>query len=292
MPEATSSHPTSGTAIGARFRLDRARPLAPISHERRCIGALNRRKFFCDKALRRCRGGPRCRRSVARRCSRLHLLRAALWWPASTVERSPRMPALCCSGRRIGPSGWCGASPLASPMPATRSGSSTRSPLWSASASSASRSATRAARRPSVCVAERHLILPEAETTQPNADVQERSKRAALGRHPDTRKPLAECLDYPRICERAVQVDFKMGACASNGEAWGERGQVPHCGSAFLDAAKQAQARCAVAQRRRITGPVPKTGAGRLQRVFVAAIGEMRDSDSETTPGATSNGLR
>jgi hypothetical protein len=26
-------------------------------------------------------------------------------------------------------------------------------------------------------VAERHLILPEAETTQPNADVQERSKR-------------------------------------------------------------------------------------------------------------------
>lgn len=43
-----------------------AKRLTRISHEDRCIGALNQRKFFCNKGLSWRRGAPRCRQSVIR----------------------------------------------------------------------------------------------------------------------------------------------------------------------------------------------------------------------------------
>src|SRR4051812_21401993 len=55
----------------------------------RCIGALIERKFFCDKALSRSRGSPRCRHSVTRTCLHLHLLKVARLLPHLMVAPSP-----------------------------------------------------------------------------------------------------------------------------------------------------------------------------------------------------------
>src|SRR5690242_1525326 len=68
----------------------------------RCIGSLIERKFFCDKALSRSRGSPRCQHSVTRTCLRLHLLKAARSLPRSMVAQSPATPVRCCWGPRIG----------------------------------------------------------------------------------------------------------------------------------------------------------------------------------------------
>ncbi len=57
----------------------------------RCIGALNERKFFYDKALSRSRGSPRCRHSVTRTCLRLHLLKAVRSLRPLTAAPSPRV---------------------------------------------------------------------------------------------------------------------------------------------------------------------------------------------------------
>src|SRR5262249_1784766 len=44
----------------------RANGLARISHSKKCIGAPNQRKFFCDKDFPQIRGRPDANRTVAR----------------------------------------------------------------------------------------------------------------------------------------------------------------------------------------------------------------------------------
>jgi hypothetical protein len=58
----------------------------------RCIGALNRRKFFCNKDLMPSRGVPRCRRSVTWGGLNLHALKGARLARPAMVGGSPRMP--------------------------------------------------------------------------------------------------------------------------------------------------------------------------------------------------------
>src|SRR4051812_3760249 len=88
-----------------RFQL-LAIALQPASLTRvRCIGALIERKFFCDEALSRSRGSPRCRHSVIRTCLRLHLLKVARLLPPLMAGPSPAMLVRCYWGRRTGCSG-------------------------------------------------------------------------------------------------------------------------------------------------------------------------------------------
>ena len=65
------------TARRSRRRRTSVRSNPDISPGVGASGVLNRRKFFCNKYVSRCRRYPRCRRSVARRCSILHPSRAA-----------------------------------------------------------------------------------------------------------------------------------------------------------------------------------------------------------------------
>src|SRR6202040_2032571 len=78
------------SSISAAFTLTKAPKAGSWLKLCRCIGALNRRKFFCDKALRRSRGVPRCRRSVTRNCLNLHLSRGAMLLRPLMVGRSRR----------------------------------------------------------------------------------------------------------------------------------------------------------------------------------------------------------
>src|SRR3954462_5298602 len=92
----TDTHEASFSAVGKPEHL-------PASLTRvRCIGALIERKFFCDKALSRSRGSPRCRHSVTRTCLRLHLLKDARLLHPLTAVPPPATPVPCCWGRRTG----------------------------------------------------------------------------------------------------------------------------------------------------------------------------------------------
>ena len=61
--------------------------------------------------VKRRRGDPRCRHSVAATCSVMKWSKGARWWRHSTAGTSPRTPAGCCSARPIGRSVWSGGSP-------------------------------------------------------------------------------------------------------------------------------------------------------------------------------------
>jgi hypothetical protein len=86
-----------------RWMLHRSDSPWPASLTRvRCIGVLIERKFFCNKALSRSRGSPRCRHSVTRSCLNLHVLKGVRLLRRLTAAPSPVMPAPCCWGRRTG----------------------------------------------------------------------------------------------------------------------------------------------------------------------------------------------
>ena len=92
----------------------------------RCIGALNERKFFCNKALGRRGGAPRCRQSVARSCLSLHAVEdRAGGGRRSMVGRSPRTPGRCFWAPPIGRSAWSAVRRLLRRSARRRTGSST-----------------------------------------------------------------------------------------------------------------------------------------------------------------------
>src|SRR5215469_2002020 len=101
---------------------DRHSHLARISHTKKAHkGWRISESCFARTTFARFEERPRCKQSVARNCSHLHLSAAAKLWAVLTAERSRQTPELCCCGRRIERSGWSNALASASSTIATRS---------------------------------------------------------------------------------------------------------------------------------------------------------------------------
>src|SRR5215467_5916108 len=96
--------------------------LARISHTKKAHrGRRISESCFARTTFGRFEERPRCKQSVARNCSHLHLSAAAKLWAVLMAERSRQTPELCCCGRRIERSDWSNALASASSTVATKS---------------------------------------------------------------------------------------------------------------------------------------------------------------------------
>jgi MFS family permease len=105
--EGDHADPTAGLAaqpLGFYLRqpVVLATGLARISHRIRCIEAKILKESCWDHGFSRIHRTPQCRQSVSPHCLNFHRLKAARWWRALTVARSPRTPVPCCSARPTG----------------------------------------------------------------------------------------------------------------------------------------------------------------------------------------------